>query len=59
MQYVKVPIPAQEFPNSDWSILEVLIIHLIDVLKFASKMYIVESKSEAKFGEWATGKISF
>ena len=59
MQYVKVPIPAQVFPNSDWSILEVLIIHLIDVLKFASKMYIVESKSEAKFGEQATGKISF
>ena len=59
MQYVKVPIPAQEFPNSDWSILEVLIIHLIEVLKFASKMYIVESKSEAKFGERATGKISF
>ena len=59
MQYVKVPIPAQVFPNSDWSILEVLIIHLIDVLKFASKMYIVESKSEAKFGERATGKISF
>ena len=59
MQYVKVPIPAQDFPNSDWSILEVLIIHLIEVLKFASKMYIVESKSEAKFGERATGKISF
>ena len=59
MQYVKVPIPAQDFPNSDWSILEVLIIHLIEVLKFASKMYIVESKSEAKFGERATGKVSF
>ena len=59
MQYVKVLIPAQDFPNSDWSILEVLIIHLIEVLKFASKMYIVESKSEAKFGERATGKISF
>ena len=59
MQYVKVPISAQDFPNSDWSILEVLIIHLIEVLKFASKMYIVESKSEAKFGERATGKISF
>ena len=58
MQYVKVPIPAQDFPNSDWSILEVLIIHLIEVLKFTSKMYIVESKSEAKFGERATGKIS-
>ena len=59
MQYVKVPIPAQDFPNSDWSVLEVLIIHLIEVLKFASKMYIVESKSDAKFGERATGKISF
>ena len=59
MQYVTVPISAQDFPNSDWSILEVLIIHLIEVLKFASKMYIVESKSEAKFGERATGKISF
>ena len=59
MQYVIVPISAQDFPNSDWSILEVLIIHLIEVLKFASKMYIVESKSEAKFGERATGKISF
>ena len=59
MQYVKVPIPAQEFLNSDWSILEILIIHLIDVLKFASKMYIIESKSEVKFGEQATGKISF
>ena len=59
MHYVEVPIPAQEFPNSDWSILVILIIHLKDVLKFASKMYIVESKSETKFGEQATGKISF
>ena len=59
MQHVTVPISAQDFPNSDWSILEVLIIHLIEVLKFASKMYIVESKSEGKFGERATGKISF
>ena len=59
MQYVEVPIPAQEFQNSDWSILVILIIHLIDVLKFASKMYIVESKSEIKFGEQTTGKISF
>ena len=59
MQYVKVPIPSQEFPNSDWSILEILKIHLIEVLKFASKMCIVEIKSEAKFGEQASGKISF
>ena len=59
MQSVKVPIRAQEFPNSDWFILEILIIHFIDVLKFASKMYIVKIKSEAKFGKQATGKISF
>ena len=59
MQYVEVPIPAQEFPNYDWSMLVILIIHLINVLKFASKMYIVESKSETKFGEQATGKTSF
>ena len=59
MQSVKVPIRAQELPNSDWFILEILIIHFIDVLKFGSKMYIVKIKSEAKFGKQATGKISF
>ena len=51
MQYIKMPLPAQEFPISDWAILEILIIHLIDVLKFASEMCIIECKSETKFGE--------
>ena len=52
MQYAKVPISAQQFPSSDWCIFETLIIHVVDVLEVA------ESKSEAKFGEQAIGKIS-
>ena len=42
---------AQRF--LDWPILEILLTHVIDVLKLASKMYPTESKSETEFGEQA------
>ena len=48
---VKAPMRAQGF--LDWPILEILLTHVIDVLKLASKMYPTESKSETEFGEQA------
>ena len=42
---VKVPMPAQRFPGSDWPILEILKTHPIDALKLASKMYPIKHKA--------------
>ena len=52
-QCVKLPISAQGFPISDWFILKMLITHVTDLLKLASKMHPVKSKSETNLGEQA------
>lgn len=50
-EYARLPISAQGFPISDWFLLTMLITHVTNVLKLASKMYPVKSNSEAKLGE--------
>ena len=35
---------AQGFPSSDWFILEIFITHVTEVLKLASKMYLLADK---------------
>lgn len=37
--HVKVPMPPYRFPSSNWPILEIMVTHMTNVPKLASKMY--------------------